>query len=53
MKLHHHNKQTTSQNYQALNIMLEKFVTSQVVKSFAIGSFLKCNVVKIANDSLC
>jgi len=33
--------------------MLRKFVTSQDVKSFAIGSFLERFVVKIANDYLC
>ena len=39
---------------QANNVpCCEKFVTSQDVKSFAIGSFLECFVVKIANDYLC
>ena len=31
----------------------EKLGTSHDVKSFAIGSFLECFVVKIANDYLC
>ena len=31
----------------------KKLGTSHDVKSFAIGSFLECFVVKIANDYLC
>ena len=44
----------TSSPQQANNVpCCETFVTSQGVKSFAIGSFLECFVVKIANDYLC
>ena len=52
LKLHHYNKQTMSQNFQA-KLCCEKLDTSQDLKSFAIGSFLKGFVVRIANDYLC
>ena len=37
----------------AKHYVAKNFVTSQEVKSFAIGSFLERFVVKIANDYLC